>query len=383
MTQVPDVQCSRASLDHGHAVSLEDSGGDGRQQRRRMPWAAAAAVVVASLLGQPALADEGLATGATSRFVLDPKATTVDATVTIDLRNTTPSQGDFFYFYDAFSVPVPAGAEKVRARSGGSSLSVSLKGTEDPSTKLATISFPNLLYGRSRTITLTYEVPGEKPRAKDSTRVGPGYASFAVYGVGDSGRNLGSQRHGRIQLAQRALEPPALKIEGCHRYADPRGVECCGLPAASAAMADSAADNAASQPASARAMASTAASTYRPSSPNSPSAACTNWMVASANAARSWAAAGAPTSRRHGKTATSARDGDIAGKRKAGTRPGGPPGLVWFPTSVGGRGRLTPARRGADVALSGAHWYTPVALRVQAALPRARPAGYARRAPTR
>ena len=164
--------------------------GDGRQRRHRMPWAAAAAVVAATLLGQPALADEGLATGATSRFVLDPKATTVDATVTIDLRNTTPSQGDFFYFYDAFSVPVPAGAEKVRARSDGSSLSVSLKGTEDPSTKLATISFPNLLYGRSRTITLTYEVPGEKPRAKDSTRVGPGYASFAVYGVGDSGRNL-------------------------------------------------------------------------------------------------------------------------------------------------------------------------------------------------
>ena len=89
--------------------------GDGRQRRHRMPWAAAAAVVAASLLGQPALADEGLATGATSRFVLDPKETTVDATVTVDLRNTTPSQGDFFYFYDAFSVPVPAGAEKVRA----------------------------------------------------------------------------------------------------------------------------------------------------------------------------------------------------------------------------------------------------------------------------
>ena len=27
VTQVPDVQCSRASLDHGHAVNLEDSGG--------------------------------------------------------------------------------------------------------------------------------------------------------------------------------------------------------------------------------------------------------------------------------------------------------------------------------------------------------------------
>jgi hypothetical protein len=159
-----------------------------RRMRRRGTWAVAL-VVGAVLVGQPALADDGLATGGRSRFVLDPKATTVDATVTIDLENTTPNRGDFFYYYNAFGVPVPAGAEKVRARSGGSSLAVSLKGTDDPSTKLARISFHNLLYGRNRTPTLTYEVPCEKPRSKDSTRVGPGYASFAVYGVGDSGRN--------------------------------------------------------------------------------------------------------------------------------------------------------------------------------------------------
>ena len=130
-----------------------------------------ALAVSAVLVGQPALADDGLATGGRSRYVLDPKSTTVDATVTIDLRNTSPDRGGFSYFYDGFSVPVPAGAENVRARSGGSSLPVSLKGTEDPSTKLAQISFPNLNYGGSRTITLTFEVPGEKPRAKDSTRV--------------------------------------------------------------------------------------------------------------------------------------------------------------------------------------------------------------------
>ena len=89
---------------------------------------------MACLLGQPALADEGLATGATSRFVLDSKATTVEATVTIDLRNVTPDQGSFYYFFNAFAVPVPAGAENVRARSGGSTLPVSLRGTDDPST---------------------------------------------------------------------------------------------------------------------------------------------------------------------------------------------------------------------------------------------------------
>ncbi len=157
-------------------------------RRRRWPWVTA--LVLGAVLGaQPALADEGLATGSRSRFVLDAKETTVEATVTIELRNVTPNRGDLYYYFNAFTVPVPAGAEKLRARSGGSSLSVSLRGTEDPSTGLARISFPNLLYGRSRTITLTYEVPGEKPRSEDSTRVGPGYATFAVYGVGDPGRN--------------------------------------------------------------------------------------------------------------------------------------------------------------------------------------------------
>lgn len=153
-----------------------------------MPWAAAS-LVVAGLLGQPALADEGLATRATSRYVLDPRATTVDAEITVDLRNVAPDEGSFYYFFDSFSVPVPAGAEEVRARSGGSDLAVSLRKTEDPSTRLAQISFPNLLFGRSRTIVLTFEVPGEKPRSLDSTRVGPGYATFAVHGIGDAGRS--------------------------------------------------------------------------------------------------------------------------------------------------------------------------------------------------
>ena len=159
----------------------------GDTSRRRAPWVTALATVVV-LLAQPALADEGLATGATSRYVLDAKRTTVRATVTIELRNTTPDDGDIYYFYNAFSVPVPAGAENVRARSNGSTLSVDLRGTDDASTRLARISFPNLLFGRSRTITLTFDVPGEPPRSKDTTRVGPGYASFAVYGVGDTGR---------------------------------------------------------------------------------------------------------------------------------------------------------------------------------------------------
>src|SRR4051812_30851086 len=113
----------------------------------RIPWLVAA-VVAACLAGQPATADEGLTTQATSRYVLDAKETTVDARITLDLRNVTPSREGSSYYYNGFTVPVPAGARDVRARSGGSDLSVSLRRTEDASTSLARISFPRLLFGR-------------------------------------------------------------------------------------------------------------------------------------------------------------------------------------------------------------------------------------------
>ena len=70
-----------------------------RGTRRRGSWAVAL-VVGAVLVGQPALADDGLATGARSRYVLDPKATTVEATVTLDLRNETPNRGSYYYYYN-------------------------------------------------------------------------------------------------------------------------------------------------------------------------------------------------------------------------------------------------------------------------------------------
>ena len=43
----------------------------------------------------------------------------------------------------------PAAEHGVFLDSAGSSLPVSLKSTDDPSTKLARISYPNLLYGRN------------------------------------------------------------------------------------------------------------------------------------------------------------------------------------------------------------------------------------------
>ena len=103
----------------------------------------------AVLLGAPAAtAADGLSASATSRYVLDARNEVVRATMTIDLRNISPdkkaSDGVYTYYFDAYTVPVPAGARRVRAMSEGTALGVSVSDTDDPSTQVARIGFPNL-----------------------------------------------------------------------------------------------------------------------------------------------------------------------------------------------------------------------------------------------
>ncbi len=129
-----------------------------------------------------------------SRYVLGTGAEVVHATITLDLRNTSPDKkadgGVYTYYFDAYSVPVPAGSRAVRAVSGSTDLEVSVTDTDDPSTQLARIGFPNLRYGQSRHIVLTFDIPGAPQRSDNSTRVGPGYATFVAYGPGDEGHNV-------------------------------------------------------------------------------------------------------------------------------------------------------------------------------------------------
>ncbi len=160
--------------------------------RGRRALAVAAATV--ALAAPAAHADDGIDVDSTSRYVLDAREEVVRATMTITVRNERPSYrtGNYIqYFYlPSITVPVPMEATELTAVSNGSPLSVTQEPTKDPSTALATIHFPsNLLYGQSRTVTVSFVLKGEKPRSKNQTRVGPGYATFAVYGRGDAGQN--------------------------------------------------------------------------------------------------------------------------------------------------------------------------------------------------
>ncbi len=153
------------------------------------------AVALAAILAlaTAAGAGNGLDVRSTSRYVLDGGTHQVRATLRVTVHNRLPSvrtgAGIEYYFWKSIQIPVPADAHRLKAVSNGATLGVTTARTHDPSTRLATIAFPsNLLYGQSRTITVTFVLTGAKPRSADQTRVGPGYATFAVYGPGDSGQ---------------------------------------------------------------------------------------------------------------------------------------------------------------------------------------------------
>ncbi|MFC7877778.1 hypothetical protein, partial [Isoptericola sp. NPDC057391] len=140
------------------------------------------------LAGPAAVADEGLTEESHSRYVLRAKDTEVRATTTTTIGNVTPDRGLTYYYFTTYAIAVPAGAEDVRATSGGAALPVRLEATEDPSTRYAVATFAPLRFGQTRTIEWSFVVPGEPVRSKDYTRVGEGFATFAASGVGDAGR---------------------------------------------------------------------------------------------------------------------------------------------------------------------------------------------------
>ncbi|RPF19650.1 hypothetical protein [Myceligenerans xiligouense] len=135
----------------------------------------------------PALIADGLAEASHSRYVYDGATRTVKVTVRTTIRNAKPDQGLMYFYWDAHGIPVPKGAENVRATSAGQSLSVRFEPTEDKFTTWATASFSGLRYGQSRTIDWSYTIPGDPIRSEGYTRVGKGYATFATQAVGDPG----------------------------------------------------------------------------------------------------------------------------------------------------------------------------------------------------
>ncbi len=162
-----------------------------RDLRHRRGLVTGLALALATALPTAAVADDGLYETSTSRYVVAEDAPSVKASITVTLRNTIRDRrvnGRIqYYYFDSYRIPVPASVKRVTATSGGSTLRTVLGPGPDDTVKYVRVTFPQLRYGRTRTIAFQFDIPGASFRSKDYTRVGDGYAAFAVQGWGEPG----------------------------------------------------------------------------------------------------------------------------------------------------------------------------------------------------
>ena len=136
--------------------------------------------------------DGGFKVETTTTYRVDPGGGAVhvihDATLTNQKPNT--SSGAFYteYYLPEYGVPVLAEAVNAAATEGGAALPVHLEGSESPRVKYAVVDLqPDLRYGSTQAVRLTYDLPKEAPRSEAFTRLNEAYATFPVLATGDPG----------------------------------------------------------------------------------------------------------------------------------------------------------------------------------------------------
>ena len=156
---------------------------------------AALTLVAATALGagttvlapSPALAAGGLGESGTTRYVVSEDGSPVKVTQTVTVTNEQPSTATRYFYWTGYGVWLPSSVTSLKGTSNGSSIPV--KVVRQKGQYYADISFPSdLRYGQTRTVTLTYTIPGSPVRSSQPGRVGKGYAAFDVYSPGDAGR---------------------------------------------------------------------------------------------------------------------------------------------------------------------------------------------------
>ena len=140
----------------------------------------------------PAHADEGLRFESHKTFVVDVPAAAVHVTHDITLRNETPDEvvagGVRQFFYPEIRLPVLAEATDFLAVSGDGTLPVRVE-PRDATVAVAVVDLrPDLAYGQTRQIRLTYDLPAQPPRSPTFTRVNEAFTTILAFTAGDPNR---------------------------------------------------------------------------------------------------------------------------------------------------------------------------------------------------
>jgi hypothetical protein len=154
------------------------------------PTARAAATAKVALASEAA--DEGFRLETRTTYAFDAVSEVVHVAFDATITNQRPDQvsGGYVtqYFLPEYHLPVLAEAVNVTATEGGSALPVRLDGTESPRFKLAVVDLqPDLRYGQTQQVHVTYDLPKVPPRSDGLTRLNKAYATFPAIALGDPG----------------------------------------------------------------------------------------------------------------------------------------------------------------------------------------------------
>ncbi len=147
-------------------------------------------MVIASLLGSvvmafapalPVAAASETPTRTASTFELRPDAGLVHATVVYKITNRIPCTATACYYVNGGEIGVDPAGTNFRASTPGGVAHVSVKAGKEGFLSTAKFTYPATFRGTTRTVTITYDVPGGKPRSGAETRVGQAYSRFCGY----------------------------------------------------------------------------------------------------------------------------------------------------------------------------------------------------------
>jgi hypothetical protein len=137
--------------------------------------------------------EDGLETRTASTYVVDPAAAVVRVSVEVTVTNQIPNRNaggviEQAYFSE-IGVPVlTEAANFVAARSVGGNATVTPRDVGNPYVRSAVVDLePNLFYGQTQTITLTYDLPNQPPRAPAVSRANDAFVTFPAFSFGDPG----------------------------------------------------------------------------------------------------------------------------------------------------------------------------------------------------
>ena len=135
-------------------------------------------------------AADGIVVTSETRYVVDPAAAVVHATVTLIARNVTPDStgpsGTTRYYFDGVNVGVQPDAVRLGATQDG--LPVRVTAVPGKGYQLVTVAFRGAIYfDETARLELSFDLPAGGPRSTSDVRVGLAFASFLAWSFGDTG----------------------------------------------------------------------------------------------------------------------------------------------------------------------------------------------------